>query len=376
MERSRRDFLVHCVRAGGALCAAGGLGAIGGLGLGFSGGCYRRANGESGAKQGGGGEGAGTGEGLGRSKTGSKEGKGEPGYLSLERKGLLEGRVEGLYRVLSDCQLCGRRCRVDRTKGEVGVCRSTAEIKASSAFAHFGEEKPLVGAKGSGTIFFSNCSLLCCYCQNWGVAHRGDGTVISCDRLAKIMVGLQSRGCHNINVVTPTHFVPQIVKAVRMAIPMGLRLPLVYNTGGYENPDVIRLLSGIVDIYLPDFKYQDPVMADRYSSGAVDYPELARHAIEEMYRQVGDLKTDDDGVAQRGVMLRHLVMPNGVAGTARFAEWVADNLSTDTYVNIMGQYRPQHWAFRYPEIARRVTPEEVRRAMRAARKAGLKNLAS
>jgi putative pyruvate formate lyase activating enzyme len=232
----------------------------------------------------------------------------------------------------------------------------------------------LSGHRGSGTIFFSNCNLLCCFCQNWEINHRGDGDFESHRDLAEMMLSLQRIGCHNINVVTPTHVVPHIVKALRIAIVRGLRLPLVYNTGGYDNIEVIRKLDGIIDIYLPDFKYQDGRLASKYSSGADDYPEVAAAVIKEMNRQVGKLVVDASGIAQRGLIIRHLVMPHNIAGTDRFVRWVAEELTPDTYVNIMSQYRPEHQAHDYPKIARRITNDEWGQALDWARHAGLTNL--
>jgi putative pyruvate formate lyase activating enzyme len=209
------------------------------------------------------------------------------------------------------------------------------------------------------------------FCQNWKIAHRGDGTYISARRLARLMMKLQRRGCHNINLVTPTHQLPQIIRALRLAIPMGLNLPLVYNTGGYDHPKVIKLLDGIIDIYLPDFKYTDDRMGLLYSSAAHDYPQVARTIIKEMHRQTGYLR-QPRGIAQRGLMIRHLVMPNNIAGTDRFVRWVAAELSRYTYVNLMGQYRPEHWAFNFPELSRRLTVQEMRKAVSWAEQAGLK----
>ena len=231
-----------------------------------------------------------------------------------------------------------------------------------------------MGHGGSGTVFFSNCNLLCCYCQNWEINHRGDGQYLSHRDLAEMMLGLQRRGCHNINVVTPSHVVPHIVKGVRAAIPMGLRLPLVFNTGSYDSLEVIKLLDGIVDIYLPDFKYQDGELAATYSSGASDYPEVAAAVIREMHRQVGELATDSRGFATRGLIIRHLVLPHNIAGTDRFARWVAEELSPNTYVNLMAQYRPEHEAFDHPQIARRLTAEEWRQAVAWTEEAGLQNV--
>jgi putative pyruvate formate lyase activating enzyme len=292
----------------------------------------------------------------------------------LEREKKLEILEAELWDLFSGCACCPRQCGVNRLKGETGVCSSTARLKVSSAGPHFGEERPLVGRGGSGTIFFSNCNLLCCFCQNWEINHRGDGRYISHESLAEMMMDLQEMGCHNINLVTPTHVVPHIVKALRIAVGTGLRLPLVYNTGGYDSLDVIKKLNGIVDIYLPDFKYQDGNLSAKYSSGASDYPEVAAAVIKEMHRQVGILQADARGVAERGLIIRHLVMPHNIAGTDRFVRWVAEELSPETYVNLMAQYRPEHRASEYPELARRITTDEYRQAVQWAREAGLKNL--
>jgi putative pyruvate formate lyase activating enzyme len=298
----------------------------------------------------------------------------EPSYLDLEREGKLEQIEKELWEIFNECHCCPRECLVDRLDGDTGFCSSTARLKVASFGPHMGEERPLVGRGGSGTIFFSNCNLLCCFCQNWEINHRGDGSTINHRELAEMMLNLQRYGCHNINVVTPTHVVPHIVKALRIAIPRGLKLPLVYNTGGYDNLDVIKKLDRVVDIYLPDFKYQDGELASKYSSGASDYPKVAAAVIKEMHRQVGELVVDERGIAQRGLIIRHLVMPHNIAGTDRFVRWVADELTTTTYVNIMAQYRPEHKAFDYPKIARRLTNEEFHRAVTWAKEAGLTNL--
>jgi putative pyruvate formate lyase activating enzyme len=298
----------------------------------------------------------------------------EPSYLKLEREGELARRVEALKEIYNSCRLCPRACGVNRNRGEKGVCGGTARAKVYSAHPHFGEEPPLVGRGGSGTIFFSNCNLLCCYCQNWEINHRGDGSFLSDESLGRMMVSLQSQGCHNINVVTPTHLLPNIVSALRTAIRLGLRVPLVYNCGGYESLEAVKLLDGIVDIYLPDFKYADGAMAKKYSSGASDYPEAAEAAHIEMKRQVGDLVVDERGVALRGLLIRHLVLPHNIAGTDRFAKFVADKLGRTTWVNIMAQYRPEHRARDYPELSRRLTREEYRQAVAWAREAGLTNI--
>ncbi len=298
-----------------------------------------------------------------------------PAYAALEDEGRFAERIEQATSLFESCTLCPRRCGVNRRKGERGFCRAPEQVMVYSHHAHFGEELPLVGRRGSGTIFFSNCNLRCVFCQNWPIAHEGRGQAMSDDDLADRMLDLQRRGCHNINLVTPTHVMPNILAATRKALKKGLRLPLCYNTGGYERAEIVRLLDGIVDIYLPDLKYMDGEEADRYTvRGASDYPEMAQASILEMHRQVGELETDDRGVARRGLMIRHLVMPNRVAGTREFVRWVAEHLSKTTYVNIMSQYRVEHRAFEYPAIARAITAEEFLEAIQWAEEAGLENL--
>lgn len=298
----------------------------------------------------------------------------EPAYLKLERTGELAKRARALKEIYKSCSLCPRACGVNRARWEMGVCQSTSRAKVYSAHPHFGEERPLVGRGGSGTIFFSHCNLRCVFCQNWQINHRGDGTYVSDEQIGRLMVRMQEVGCHNINLVTPTHIVPNIIGGLRAAIALGLRLPLVYNCGGYESLEVIRLLDGIVDIYLPDFKYMDGAMAAKYSAGASDYPEAAAAAIKEMHRQVGEVVVDEQGIALRGLMIRHLVMPNNVAGTDKFVRWVARELSPGTYVNLMPQYRPEHRAHKYPEIARPITRAEFAQAIEWALEAGLTRL--
>lgn len=356
-DESRRDFLKKVAGAAGAAGAAGLVAAApaGLSGLAALGSYLVREDG-----------------GFGPSEALAWPGKFEAGYLKLERTGVLKRREAELWKMMEKCKLCPRECEVDRLKGEKGACNSDHRVKVSSAFAHFGEEKPLVGSDGSGTVFFSNCNLLCAFCQNWKIAHRGDGMYISHRRLARLMMGLQRRGCHNINLVTPTPNVPHIIKALRLAIPMGLKLPLVYNTGGYDHVNVLKLMDGIVDLYLPDYKYMDDRMGWKYSSRAHDYATVAGEGIKEMHRQTGYLRTDKRGIALRGLMIRHLVMPNNIAGTDRFVRWVAKDISRYTYLNLMPQYRPEHWAFNFPEISRRLTVREMQQAISWASKAGLK----
>ncbi len=297
----------------------------------------------------------------------------EPAYARLGEQ-RIAGRAAELKEIWRACRLCPRQCGVDRFKRQKGVCGATTAARVAAWHAHFGEERPLVGHGGSGTIFFSRCNLLCDFCQNWQISHDGVGEDVSDEQLAVIMLDLAGRGCHNINLVTPTHVVPNIVAALRTAMTRGLRLPLVYNCGGYEPVEVLRLLDGLVDIYLPDFKYMDGKVAASYSRGAADYPEVCAAGVAEMHRQVGNLIVDEHGVALRGLMIRHLVMPENKAGTDRFVKWVADKLGPGTYVNIMAQYRPLHRARLHPEINRRITGQEYAQAIQWAHEAGLTNL--
>jgi putative pyruvate formate lyase activating enzyme len=298
----------------------------------------------------------------------------QPAYAALESEGKLAERVAQAWSIFEACRLCPRQCGVNRLKGETGFCRAPAKLVVYSAQPHFGEEISLVGRGGSGTIFFSNCNLRCVFCQNWPIAHEGRGREVRDEDLADMMVKLQRIGCHNINLVTPTHVMPNILNATRMALKKGLRIPLVYNTSGYESLGMIKLLDGIVDIYLPDMKYTDGEMAAKYSADASDYPDVAKEAIAEMNRQVGRHRIDERGVAQRGLMIRHLVMPNRVAGTREFARWVAEDLSRSTYVNIMPQYRVEYRAYEFEEIARGITAAEFLEAMEWAEESGLTNL--
>ena len=298
----------------------------------------------------------------------------EPAYLKSEREGRLAILEQELWDILRNCRLCPRNCDVNRLQGDTGICSSTARLKVASFGPHFGEEGPLVGSGGSGTIFFSNCNLLCCFCQNWQIAHAGEGRYVSHEDLAGMMLSLQRCGCHNINLVTPTHVVPHVIKALRLAIPKGFVLPLVYNSGGYDSLEVIRKLDGIIDIYLPDFKYQDEAPAEKYSCRAQHYSEVASAVIREMHRQVGELQEDSDCVARRGLIIRHLIMPDNIAQTARFAEWVATELGPNTRVNLMAQYRPEHKAFDHPEISRRINAQEWEEARKSAKSAGLTHI--
>jgi putative pyruvate formate lyase activating enzyme len=298
-----------------------------------------------------------------------------PSYLELEKKGTLSERLEKLYSIYESCHLCPRDCRVNRKEGQTGKCQGTFRVKFSSAVPSFDEESPLVAKSGSGAIFFSNCGLRSVYSQNYKISIEGEGVEISDQRLAEEMIKLQKKGCHNINLVTPTHYVPNIVSAIQKAIPLGLRIPIVYNTHGYEKQETVQLLDGIIDIYLPECKYMDSEQAGKYSAEAYNYPHHAKLALKEMYRQVGDLKLDSGGIAARGLIVRHLVLPNRIAGTEEFLKFVAENLSKTTYINIMNQYQPEYKALEYPEIARRIKKSEYAEALKLAKKYGLTRLA-
>ncbi len=298
----------------------------------------------------------------------------EPAYLRLHKSGELKERAEELWNVMKSCKLCPRKCGTNRLDGNKGFCQASSQLEIASYHPHFGEEKSLVGKKGSGTIFFTNCSLRCVFCINWEISQGGEGRPRSIEELAEMMLSLQRMGCHNINVVTPTHYSPHILRAIDIAAGKGLRLPLLYNTCGWESIEILKKLDGIVDIYLPDIKYSNGEMAAKYSSAAGTYPEITQAALLEMHRQVGVAKPASNGLMYRGLMIRHLVMPNGVAGTKKVVEWIAQNLPKDTYLNIMSQYRPMYKAFEYPQIARRITTEEYAQAVEWARQAGLTNL--
>lgn len=298
-------------------------------------------------------------------------------YLHLHATGELQTRVQKALAMLDDCSLCPRHCHVDRLNDKTSVCKTGRYAVVSSFFAHFGEEDCLRGWRGSGTIFFSWCHLRCVFCQNYDLSWLGQGRETRPEELAEMMLCLQEEGCHNINLVTPSHVAPQILEALAIAAGRGLSLPLVYNTGGYESLEALKLLDGVVDIYMPDFKFWDPEMAWRYSH-ARNYPEVARAAIQEMHRQVGPLVFDEHGLALRGLLLRHLVLPDGAAGTAEILRWVAETLGPETYINLMAQYRPAGRVNRrdYGEIGRSITFKEFQQAMAAAKAVGLTRLDS
>jgi putative pyruvate formate lyase activating enzyme len=296
----------------------------------------------------------------------------EASYLKAHGGRVLRERLEAAWRRLAACDLCPRACDVDRTKGERGFCRTGSRAKLASFNPHFGEEAPLVGSRGSGTIFFSNCNLGCLFCQNEDISLGGHGQEVEPEELAAVMLSLQEAGCHNINFVTPTHVVAQILAALVPAVEGGLRIPLVYNCGGYESVETIRLLDGIVDIYMPDFKFGRPEQAASFCQ-APDYPRRAQEAIAEMHRQVGDLVLDQDGLAQRGLLVRHLVLPDDLAGTGEVVDFLA-RLSPRTYLNVMAQYRPCARAPQHPPLDRPIRAEEHREAVKAAFKSGLTRL--
>jgi putative pyruvate formate lyase activating enzyme len=298
----------------------------------------------------------------------------QPRYLKLLQTGELKKRGEKLWEMMASCSLCPRECGAERLAGERGFCEASSTLEIASYHPHFGEEDPLVGRGGSGTVFFSNCNLRCVFCINWEISQGGEGKQQSTDDLADMMLHLQRIGCLNINVVTPTHYSAHIILALDKAANRGLRLPVVYNTCGWEKTEILKILDGIIDIYLPDFKYADSKMAYKYSSEADTYAEMTREALLEMNRQVGIAKPAADGIIYRGLMIRHLVMPNNVSGTKEVIEWISENLSKDTYLNLMSQYRPMFKAFEYPEISRRLTHNEYLNAIKWAREAGLTNL--
>jgi len=284
-------------------------------------------------------------------------------------KPITEKSIDELYHLLSPCRLCPRHCAVDRLHGDVGNCGAGVEVRVSSYHQHFGEEPPLVGKNGSGTIFFAYCNLHCVFCQNYDISQHGSGREISSDELAHMMIRLQECGCHNINLVTPTPWVPQIVKALAIAQDAGLAVPIVYNCGGYESVEVLERLDGIVDIYMPDMKYANDRCAEKYSR-VPHYWETVTGALREMHRQVGDLVVEE-GVATRGMLIRHLVLPHNIAGSARCLEFIARNLSKQTAVNVMAQYYPAYCAHDYAELGRRITMQEYRDAIRSLKHYGL-----
>jgi len=294
--------------------------------------------------------------------------------LNLYQTGELKKRSELAIESLRSCNLCPRNCRINRLEGETGVCRAADMAVIASYNPHFGEEQPLVGTHGSGTIFLSGCNLKCCFCQNYDISHNpNSGVEVDAHAFATVMIDLQDRGCHNINFVTPTHVVPQILTALPIAYERGLKLPLVYNSSGYESISTLQLLDGLIDIYMPDFKFWDNESARKYAEAA-DYPEVARAAIGEMYRQVGDLSIGEDGIANQGLLVRHLLIPAGFDETKGILEFIAEQVAKTTYVNIMDQYRPCGNSHQHPGLLSGISPDLYRQALSYADEIGLTRL--
>jgi len=295
-----------------------------------------------------------------------------PAYLESYHSKKLNKLVEETFRMLESCCICPRQCKVNRLKGEKGFCKTGLKPEVYSFMPHHGEEPPISGTRGSGTIFFSHCNMGCVYCQNYEFSQLGQGREVDFSELAQFMLELQEMKVHNINFVTPTHIMPQILKALEIAISQGLNLPLVYNTGGYELPGIIKLLEGIVDIYLPDMRYGDSDMAVKYSS-APEYPKYNQQAVKEMHRQVGIAQIDNEGIIKRGVIIRHLVLPNNIPGTDKIMRFIAQEISKDAYISLMSQYLPYYRAAEFPDISRRLNSEEYAEAKRIMRNYGLDN---
>lgn len=293
-----------------------------------------------------------------------------PSYLEKLTIQELHDRADKLRELLTNCRICPNSCEIDRTIGELGDCNSTDEVVISSVSPHFGEEPPLVGQLGSGTIFFTNCNLSCIFCQNHDISQLGAGHSISITDLVESMLALQNKGCHNINLVTPTHYTPQIVEAISIAAENGLEIPIVYNCGGYESVETLKLLENIIDIYMPDIKYSNDLNAAKYS-GVKNYWKVVTSALKEMHRQVGDLKVSKRGIAQKGLLVRHLVLPNKLAGSKKIIEFIAKEISQNTYLNVMDQYRPSFKANMFNELNRSINNTEYLEIENYARSLGL-----
>jgi len=296
-----------------------------------------------------------------------------PAYLTLKGKGELTGRAEEARLALANCALCPRRCQVNRSAGDRGACGIGRRARVSSFGAHFGEEDPLRGWRGSGTIFFSGCNLHCQFCQNAAISQEVKGSYVDRSDLGEMMLELQDQGCHNLNLVSPTHVLPQILEGLVYAADRGLELPLVYNSGGFDRVSSLRLLDGVVDIYMPDMKYADPGLGKALSL-VEDYPQVNRQAVLEMHRQVGDLQCNSKGIAQRGLLIRHLLLPEAAEGTRQILEFIAREVSQSTYLNLMDQYRPAYRAREHPQLRGRVSSEEVKELKALARSLGLTRL--
>ena len=298
-----------------------------------------------------------------------------PSYIDLYKKGELKKRIDEAWALLKSCVLCPRNCKVNRLIDEKGLCNTGKRAVVSSYGPHFGEESPLVGKRGSGTIFITWCSMRCIYCQNYSISQLGEGTETSNEDLAKMMLSLQEQGCHNINIVTPTHVVPQILSALEIAVERGLNIPLVYNTGGYDSVETLKIIDKVFDIYMPDMKYGDKTTAAKLSKVS-NYPKINQDAVLEMHRQVGDLVLDGNGIAQRGLLIRHLVLPDNLAGTEKVLEFISKKISKNTYLNIMDQYNPHYKAFKKPQLNKRITSNEYNYALELAKRYGLNRLDS
>lgn len=295
-----------------------------------------------------------------------------PSYLESYQNGNLDKIIKEVFNMLKSCCICPRRCNVNRLKNEKGFCKTGLKPKVCSFMPHHGEEPPISGRCGSGTIFFSYCNMNCVYCQNYEFSQLGEGREVGSEELAKFMLELQNTGCHNINLVTPTHVMPQILESLKVAIGKGLKIPIVYNTGGYELPEIIKLLEGIIDVYLADMRYGDSDPAVKYSS-APDYPNYNQAAVKEMHRQAGIAKFDNQGIIKKGVIVRHLVLPSNISGTDKIMEFIAGELSTDTYISLMSQYFPYHKANQFKDISRRIIYQEYEDAKTIMHKYGLYN---
>lgn len=295
----------------------------------------------------------------------------KPNYLALTEK-KFKDKIEKLYDILNNCRLCPHNCGVNRLKGEKGFCKVGSKPYVSSYSSHFGEEPPISGYKGSGTIFFTYCNLKCVYCQNYTISQLGEGEEVEVSELAEMILFLKRLGVHNINLVTPTHQVPFIVEAIYLAVLNGLDIPIIYNCGGYESVEILKILDGVIDIYMPDFKYFDNEIAEKFSC-VKDYVDIAKLALKEMHRQIGDLIIND-GIAVKGLLVRHLVLPENLAGTDRLVKFIAEEISVNTYINIMDQYYPCYQAKNINQLNRKVTRKEFLEAVEMAKKAGLRRI--
>jgi len=297
----------------------------------------------------------------------------KPSYLAAHKSGALDKAINTAHKLLACCEICPRKCKINRLKGEMGFCKTGLQAEVYSYLAHHGEEPPISGTKGSGTIFFSHCNMACVYCQNYEFSQKNEqGRGVSDQELAQIMLKLQGMGCHNINLVSPTHVMPQILQALKIAIKTGLKIPLVYNTSGYELPEIIKLLEGIVDIYLPDMRYAETIMSQKFSNSP-DYPNYNQLAIKEMHRQVGLAQINDKGIIEKGVIIRHLVLPANISGTEKIMKFIAQEVSVHTYISLMSQYSPYYKACDYPELKRRLTLQEYEAAQDSMDKYSLHN---